>query len=277
MTKKRADNTKLLAKDEEYFQVIVKAIQVCATYKPKFGKGKKAGLTLEQFQQMYRTDPFYNWVGLDSPLMYAAHKGAGGMTSIYRQLGIGCQWLFYKLLQDRLGLSPEQASWQYQVPLPGKPPRTLSLDGRIALSDIATVGAKARVEQWLQAAYEKVLLTSELRPQIRGAVFEVRQGYKSKDSKRQNADISNASNAYANLYVPVLLLLSTQIDNDVAIRYSQARWLLLTGTVADSSTESTYAFCRDVLEYDLAGFFERNSARFRKELEKVLTALLRTK
>jgi len=31
---------------------------------------------------MYRSDPFYNWVGLDNPLMYAAHKAAGGMTSI---------------------------------------------------------------------------------------------------------------------------------------------------------------------------------------------------
>ncbi|MCZ7627278.1 MAG: hypothetical protein M5R38_17295 [Candidatus Methylomirabilis sp.] len=277
MTKKRVDEARMLSKDEEYFQLIAKAIQVCATYKPKFGKGKKAGLTLGQFQQMYRADPFYNWVGLDSPLMYAAHKGAGGMTSIYRQLGIGCQWLFHQLLQDQLGLSSEQASWQYQVPVPGKQPRTLSLDGRITLGDIATVGAKARVEQWLQATYEKVLLTSELRPQIRGAVFEVRQGYKSKDSKRQNADISNASNAYANLYIPVLLLLSTQIDNDVAIRYSQARWLLLTGTVGDSSTESPTHSVAMCWGYDLAGFFEKNSARFRKELERVLTVLLRAK
>jgi hypothetical protein len=41
---------------------------------------------------MYGADPFYHWVGLDSQLMYAAHKVAGGMTSIYRHLGIGCQW-----------------------------------------------------------------------------------------------------------------------------------------------------------------------------------------
>jgi hypothetical protein len=34
---------------------------------------------------MYGADPFCSWVGLDSPLMYAAHKAAGGMTSVYRQ------------------------------------------------------------------------------------------------------------------------------------------------------------------------------------------------
>jgi hypothetical protein len=51
----------------------------------------------------------------------------------------------------------------------------------------------------------------------------------------------------------------------------------LTGTTAGSPTESTYAFCRNVLRYDLAAFFERNSAQFRKELDEVLTALLGVK
>ena len=277
MAKKSATALENPPKDDEYFELVAKALRVCAVYKPKFGKGRKAGLTLEQFQQMYRADPFYNWVGLDSPLMYAAHKAAGGMTSIYRQLGIGCQWLFNRLLQDQLGLSAEQANWQYQVPAPGRKPRTLSLDGRISVAEIAGATAKKRLEKWVQATYAKVLLAEEVRPTIRGVVFEVRQGYKSKDSKRQNADISNASNAYANLYVPVLLLLSTQIDSDVASRYTQARWLLLTGTTSGSPTESTYGFCREVLQYDLAGFFGRNSARFRKELDGVLSTLLGAK
>jgi hypothetical protein len=42
-------------------------------------------------------------------------------------------------------------------------------------------------------------------------------------------------------------------------------------------TESTYAFCREVLGYDLAGFFARISARFRIEVEAVLKALLGVK
>jgi hypothetical protein len=272
--KKVAADTTSASRDGEYFEIMSKALRVCAGYKPKFGKRGKAGLTLAEFQSMYRADPFYNWVGLDSPLMYAAHKAAGGMTSVYRQLGIGCQWLFHKVLQDQLSLSPDQATWEYQVPVPDKAPRTLSLDGRIALADLRDAAIRARVEKWVRATYDRVLLPGEVRPTIRGVVFEVRQGYKSKDSKRQNADISNAVSAYTNQYVPVLLLFSTQIDSDVATRYAQARWLLLTGTTAGTATESTYAFCRDVLGYDLAGFFERTAARFRAAVETVLKALL---
>jgi hypothetical protein len=127
----------------------------------------------------------------------------------------------------------------------------------------------------MEEAASKLLVADELRADLKGAVFEVRQGYKSKDSKRQQADLSNAANAYVNLYLPVLLLLSTQIDGDVAARYTQARWLLLTGTTGGSGTASTYAFCRDVVGYDLAGFFERYSAAIKAELDQVLELLLR--
>lgn len=260
--------------DERYFELLARALRVCADYRPKFGRGGTTGLTLDEFRQMYGADPFYRWVGLDSPLMYAAHKAAGGMTSIYRQLGIGTQWILTALLQDTLGLSVEQATWTYQVPAPSGGLRSLSLDGRIELEDVKNPVARRRVEDWLTDVKSKLLLRAELAPQIKGAVFEARQGYKSKDSKRQNADISNASNAYANLYIPVLLLFSTQIDSDVALRYVQAQWLLLSGTVEGTTTDSTYAFCRDVLGYDLAGFLERNSERIKAELEGILSTLL---
>lgn len=241
---RRAEDT---SRDERYFELIAGALRVCSRYKPMFGKGRKGGTGLEQFQQMYQSDPFYAWVGLDSPLMYAAHKAAGGMTSIYRQLGIGCQWVFSAVLQDTLGLSETEANWTYQVPMLGNKLRSLSLDGKIEMTHIRDEQARRRVARWLEEAAEKLLLTTEVRGQLKGVVFEVRQGYKSKDSKRQNADISNASNAYANLYAPVLLLLSTQIDEGVALRYTKAQWLLLTGTTSGRSTNSTYVFCRDVL------------------------------
>jgi hypothetical protein len=75
--------------------------------------------------------------------------------------------------------------------------------------------------------------------------------------------------------MPTVVLLSTQIDGDIVIRYTQARWLLLTGTKDGSPTESTHAFCRDILGYDLAGFLERNSTRFKAKLEKALIARLK--
>ncbi len=89
-------------RDAAYLEVIIKPIRVCAAYKPKFGRGGKTGLDLADFQALYGADPFYSWFGLDNPLMYTAHKVAGGMTSVYRQIGIGCERLFRRILRDQL-------------------------------------------------------------------------------------------------------------------------------------------------------------------------------
>lgn len=118
-------------------------------------------------------------------------------------------------------------------------------------------------------------MAPEIAGALKGAVFEVRQGYKSKDSKRQNADIGNAGTAYSHGFLPVVTVLSNQIDNDVAERYVNAGWLLLRGSLSKSPVSSTYAFCKDVLGYDLARFFERNSAELKKSVEELLETLLR--
>ena len=124
------------------------------------------------------------------------------------------------------------------------------------------------------ACADASLLSPRAKSNLRGAVFEVRQGYKSGDSKRQNADLSNASNAATEDYLPVILLLSNQIAGVVANRYVAAKIVLLRGTTGGDPTRCTYAFCRDVLGYDLAGFFRRNSPAIRAEVERVLAALL---
>ena len=265
-----------LSDDERYFLLIQTALRKCLEYKPRFGKGRKGGFSLEQFTELYSADPFYHWFGVDSPLMYAAHKAAGGMTSIYRQIGIGGQWVFYQMLQDRLGLNREQAIWSYKIDGTGGKQRTLALDGRIALGDVKNIEVRAKVHKWLAKIAAQIRLPDDTLKNIKGIVFETRQGYKSKDSKRQNADIANASKAYANLYVPALLLFSTQIDGDVAQRYRENYWVLLTGTLSGSTTASAYSFCREVVGYDLADFFARHSPRIKSEVENVLKTLLST-
>ncbi len=260
--------------DEKYLNVIRSALRVCLDYKPKFGKGRAGGFTLETFQKMYREDEFYEWFGLDSPLVYAAHKAAGGMTSVYRQIGIGCQTVFQMVLCDQLGLSKLDCVWSYQVPSTRGKMRKLSLDGWIPLDKVMIEQRKKPVTDWLTNAAQAVGLKKSDAKDLRGAVFEVRQGYKSKDSKRQNADVSNAANAYASKHLPIVLLLSTQIDSDVAERYARAQWLILRGTVGGTSLDSTYVFCRDVLGYDLAGFFRRNSAVIKDETLAVFEGLL---
>jgi hypothetical protein len=254
--------------------LIQTALGKCLEYKPKFGKGRKEGFSLEQFTALYSADPFYHWFGVDSPLMYAAHKAAGGMTSIYRQIGIGSQWVFYQMLQDHFELSREQAIWSYKIEGAKGKQRTLTLDGRVALNDVRNLEARRKIQNWLAEVATQIRLPEDTLKNVKGIVFETRQGYKSKDSKRQNADIANASKAYANLYVPVLLLFSTQIDNDVAQRYRENLWVLLTGTLSDSPTDSAYAFSREIVGYDLADFFRRFSPRIKIEVESVLKTLL---
>ena len=130
------------------------------------------------------------------------------------------------------------------------------------------------VANWLNKACQEVGVSRTITNALQGAVFEVRQGYKSKDSKRQNADIANAAAAYSEGYLPVLLLLSSQIDDDVAERYKNAKWLILRGEISGTPTTSTYAFCREIAGYDLGYFFQKNSNKFKKEIESVLAELL---
>ncbi len=66
--------------DKHYLEFLWRALRVCARYRPMFGRGRKGGMSLAEFQALYQADPFYAWVGLDSLLMYAAHKAAGGGT-----------------------------------------------------------------------------------------------------------------------------------------------------------------------------------------------------
>lgn len=262
--------------DEDYLSIVLDPIRACAHYKPKFGQGANGGgLDLTRFQALYQGDSFYSWFGLDNPLMYAAHKAAGGMTSIYRQIGIGRERLFRRVLIDAFGLSPEEAIWSYAIHLPSGKTQMRHLDGRVPLDKISDPGRRDRFHVWMKEASAKVGVDSAVFGTLNGTVFEIRQGYKSKDSKRQNADIANAATAYTRAVLPCAVILSAQIDTDVLLRYRAEQWAVLTGIEGiNDPLLSTYDFMRDVVGYDLAAFFKRNSTVLRSELDRVLQALL---
>jgi hypothetical protein len=176
-------------------------------------------------------------------------------------------------MMDTLQLTGEQASWSYETTRRDGRKQTLSLDGRIPTSAIKDKDQRRAVTHWLRSACNATGTSSEIRRIVKDSVFEIRQSYKSKGSKRQNADLANAATAYAEAYLPVLLL-STQIDDDLADRYQNARWLILRGTLTGDPTTSTYYFCREILDYDLAKFFERNAKQLRHEIEAILKTLL---
>ena len=265
------------ANDERYLQIVLDPIRVSAQYKPKFGQGNKGGgLSLEKFPTLYQGDPFYSWFGLDNPLMYAAHKAAGGMTSVYRQIGIGCEKLFRTMLQDAFGMTDEEANWSYEIPIAGGRTRKLHLDGRVLLDKIANHEARERFHEWMRQSAELVNVDPDIFATLKGTVFEVRQGYKSKDSKRQNADIANAAAAYTKAYLPCAVILSSQIDSDILLRYRAEKWAIIIGVMGAETTPliSTYGFAKDVIGYDLAAFFQRNQEKLKSEVDSVLKNLL---
>jgi len=263
------------SRDNRYLSMVIGPIRVCSTYKPRLGQGSQAGLSLSDFQALYRADPFYAWFGLDNALMYAAHKAAGGMTSVYRQIGIGCEHLFRAILQDELGLTKDEASWSYSVRIAKGKQRTLSLDGRIPINAVRDSAARSRVKDWIRDVCRELGVNRRIASSLVGIVFEVRQGYKSKDSKRQNADLANAATAYSQAYLPCVALLSMQMDDDIFTRYKAAKWAMLMGqTQGGTPQDSTYDFVREVVGYDLAGFFARHAEELKAEVNRVLETLL---
>ena len=258
-----------------YRDILIAPINECANYTPKFGHGRNGGFSLSEFQNLYGADAFYKWLGLDNPLMYSAHKAAGGITSVYRQIGIGCERLVRAIFMDYLGLDADDVTWSYTVTGANGKERTLSLDGRIILEKIPNAETRARCEAWMIQVADSLELATPIRLAITGVVFEVRQGYKSKDSKRQNADIANAANAYANGYIPCLMVMSAQIDDDIVARYNVAKWAILQGYIGTSTLASTFTFFNQVIGFDFVQFMNENQEYFKEKIQHVLEQLMR--
>lgn len=262
------------SRDETYRELILAPLRLCADYLPKMGGGVDVDFT--KFAQIYGEDPFYHWIGLDSAPMYSAHKAAGGMTSLYRQLGIGAERLFRQVIRDQLDLDNDQVRWNYQELVSNTNAaesrvKTLTLDGRIEVDDIKNNHRRTLVRGWIESQASRLDISIPLS----GVVFEVRQGYKSADSKRQNADISNASQALAHGYLPALAIMSTQINQTVYERYLLNNWVVLTGVISSNPIDSTFAFINEILGYNLVSFFERNSKEIKLEVLGILNSLLK--
>lgn len=269
-----------MERDRKYREILITPVRSCANFKPRMGQ--REPIDLEGFVNLYGSDLFYHWLGLDDPKMFAVHKAAGGLTSIYRQIGIGGERLVRAILEDSLGLSSDDVKWGYSIPVLDEDnnpkqnasgrikTRKLELDGRIPLAKIDCDELRARIQEWV----EQRKATHGITVPLKGAVFEVRQGYKSADSKRQNGDLINATHAIGKGYLPVLVVLSNQMNFAVQTRYRAGNWTVLMGQATEDTSTSTYAFFRDIIGYNLTGFFERQTDYLRNEVGSILTGLL---
>ena len=264
-----------IMEDDKYVDIFITPLYECLSYNPKFGHSTNAvGYNLDMFLQLYGEDPFYSWIGLDSPYMYTAHKAAGCMTSIYRQIGIGCERLFRQIIFETTGYEDfSSTQWSYPAKTQAGKEKVLTLDGRLEIKDIRNEKVKNRITKWINDTCKQINIENK---GFDGVVFEVRQGYKSKDSKRQNGDIDNAASAYAHNYIPVFAVFSSQIDNDIVLRYKNSCCCVLVGNMDKSPHVSLFSFCKDILGYDLAEFFKNNSPFIRKKVEEILKQLFST-
>jgi hypothetical protein len=255
-------------REERYLNYLLDSIRVAARKPPQLGTRKD--VSLEDFKRLYGADPFYAWIGFDSDLLYTAHKAGAAMTSLYRKLGDGCQDLWRAIIRDQFGVAEKDAKWEYTVPT-DTGPRKRTLDGRIDVLDFPESDALHRFQaDWLPRAKEK--LGAKINP--RGAVFEVRQGYKSQDAKRAGGDVDNAGRIALESSLPSLVVFSNQLPEQIARRYATAGWLILRGTTVDDSLQSTFAFAKDIMGFDLAGLLHESSARLRSETEAILAEVL---
>ena len=257
--------------EEKYLETFLSPLYVCADYLPAFGTSGNQGLSLSDFQKLYGADEFYSWIGLDSPLMYAAHKASGGITSIYRQIGIGAERLLREVIKDALSLEQEEVEWQYEYQKPNKQTAIHYLDARISVADLESRDL-GRIKAWLKKAQSKTHGADKR--SMDGAIFEIRQGYKSADSKRQNADLRFCARAYQYRHMPVMMVLSSQVSETVVGRYRDAGMLVLTGLHSNDPTISTFSFFKEVIGFDLEGFFVRNSQKIKDVIHPLIEKLL---
>jgi hypothetical protein len=154
------------------------------------------------------------------------------MTSIYRQVGISCEHLFRQILIDTAEYENDKmASWSYSAKTKSGKEKKLSLDGRLGFSDIKNEGLLNRSQKWLGAYCKQI----KARSPKNGIVFEVRQGYKSKDT------------SYFDIVIIVVVYLWVIIRMVLPFRYFHfaAKFLnmtlqaFLSGTLNESRRTST--------------------------------------
>lgn len=261
--------------DAILLDVFLTPLRECKKYQPAFGSGRKeTKSSFEAFEDLYSSDPFYYWLGLASEEVYAAHKAAGGLTSVYRQIGTGSERLFRAILAQQLSLSEQQLNWSYEYQMQGTKNKVHTLDARISCADLGK-SKRTRVNAWLAQSLKCISNGRNANTQVGGVAFEVRQGYKSADSKRQNADLRFGINAYQSSLLPAFAVFSNQVSKPVLTRYRADGMLVLTGVMSNDPTISTFAFFNEVIGFDLAAFFERNQNAMTQEVRSIVGFLLK--
>ena len=131
-----------------------------------------------------------------------------------------------------------------------------------------------KLTNWIGHASEAAGLAPEIALALRGAVFEIRQGYKSADSKRQNADIGFGTHALKEGYLPCVMVFSGQVSQTVVTRYKAQGLYVMLGSRNPLAHESTFDFFRNAVGWDLEEWMLTNQAALKTEIQSIVKHLL---
>ena len=104
------------------------------------------------------------------------------MTSIYRQIGIGCEAPFAEF-SGFSGLTYEDVKWSYTLPKSEGKTRTLYFRYRIPMEKVGDIYRRNIVKQWIRQAALRMEIEPKIAKSLTGIVFEIRQGYEVRTQK----------------------------------------------------------------------------------------------
>ena len=260
--------------ERRYLDILLGRIMTCGRYAPKLGRGGGGGggLPHAAFQDLCRGDRFCGRLGMNSPAVYAARKPSGGLASLCRQIKSGRGGVLRGILRGGLGLPAADVRRPFKASGMDVASRTPRPDAWVYLGGIRDVAARNRFHAWMRGASASIGVGSGAAGAPRGAVFEARQGCKSRDSKRRTADMANAAMAHAQECLPCIAAPSSQTGSGILRQYRE-KWAVMTGADAGVLYTSTCDFVRGAVGHGLAGFFERSSEALQSEIDRVVALL----
>jgi hypothetical protein len=157
---------------------------------------------------------------------------AGGLTSVYRQIGVGTEHLLRAIIRDSLGLTAEETTWSYRYRKPNGKTGVHSLDAKISFADLSDAQRRIFIE-WMEVVGPHVDLTP-----ANGS------GYKVSFLKSGKVIKARTLNVRMRIYVRHECLsggiascihdLSQQVSETVIDRYRKDKMAVLTGTLAET-------------------------------------------
>ena len=200
----------------------------------------------EEFRRLIGQDPAFDFLGLDDERYAVARIGGNLITSLHRKIGDMYESVVQAALTSRFDLAPSELKYSVIVQI-GRRKQKRSTDGFVPTDRL-----EGRALPRLPAAWGE----------RQGIGLEMRSCYQIGDSKRIQADYDMALALAEQDIVPVMLVFCNTSLRSPTARLAKS-WSLFQGVEA-------FDFVEELTDFDLRGFFTRNSDELKAIVSRVL-------